>query len=89
MNGEYKRKTYKIKKWTGVKVCSGNYYTVYSRCTQGIIDPTETETRPIFSCMFVMAKIFNELFTLYWNGIAVSVQYVSSMIVVSGAISND
>ena len=30
---------------------------------QGIIDPTGTETRQIFSSMFVIAKIFEELFT--------------------------
>ena len=29
---------------------------------QGIIDPTETKTRQIFSRMFVIAKTFKELF---------------------------
>ena len=49
-----------------------------SYCVQGIIDSTGTETRHIFTRMFVMAKSFEELFTPIWNGIAVSVWYVSS-----------
>ena len=32
---------------------------------QGIIDSTGTETRQIFSRMFVMAKIFKTLFTKF------------------------
>ena len=53
---------------------------------QGIIDTTRTEARQSFSCMFVIANIFKDLFTLNWNGAAVSVQYVLSM---PGAILND
>ena len=34
-----------------------------SYCVQGIIDSTGTETRHIFTRMFVMAKSFEELFT--------------------------
>ena len=43
----------------------------------------------MFSSMFVIAKIFEELFASTYNGIAVSVWYVSSMPVVLGAIMND
>ena len=37
--------------------------TVIYMFTQGIIDSTGTETRQIFSRMFVMAKSVKELFT--------------------------
>ena len=32
-------------------------------CIQGIIDPTGTKTWQFFSSMFVIANIFEELFT--------------------------
>ena len=50
---------------------------------QRIIDPTGTKTSQIFFRMFVMAKIFKELFTPTKNTIAIIVRCVL------GAILND
>ena len=50
---------------------------------QRIIDPTGTKTWQIFFRMFVMAKIFKELFTPTKNTIAIIVRCVL------GAILND
>ena len=46
---------------------------------------TGTETRQIFSRMFVMAKKFKKLFASTLNGITASVRCVSSFIVVLNA----
>ena len=52
---------------------------------RGIIDCEGTETRQIFSRMFVMANKFYELFASILNGIPASVRCVSSTIVVLNA----
>ena len=52
---------------------------------QGIIDSKGTETRQIFSRMFVMAKKIKELFASTLNGITARVRCVSSIIVVLNA----
>ena len=51
----------------------------------GIIDCKGTETRQIFSGMFVMAKKIKELIASTLNRITASVKCVSSMIVVLNA----
>ena len=44
------------------------------------------KTLQIFSCMSVTAKKINELFTPAWNGIAASVKYVSTPVVLNTEI---
>ena len=66
--------------------CLGNIQPCH---IQGIIVFTGTETRQLFSHMFVVLKKFKELFYPTQNGITASVSFVSLTLVVLNARSPD